>query len=146
MSNRDLSPRILAIDLGEKRVGIAVSDPMGHFAVGLETIQVQSKPQLLADIQTLCQQYDVHTIVLGLPISMNGQEGPAAEKVRKWAEWIHEATGRPIAFYDERLTSVLALQTLKAQGVKPSKHKGLVDQAAAKRILQDYLDRNAFQH
>ena len=139
--------RILAIDLGEKRVGLAVSDPLGSFAVGLETFELQpNKPQqsktaLLDQIAVYCKQYSVSRIVLGLPVSMDGQEHHAAQKVRDFAESLNAVSDCPTEFVDERLTSVLAHQTLKAQGIKPSRNKGLVDQAAACRILQDYLDK-----
>lgn len=139
----ELCSRILAIDVGTKRVGLAISDPLGMFAVGLETVEVQSKQQLLEQITAVCKKYEVATIVLGLPKHMDGREGPEAEKVRKLAERIQVMYPEgSIQFLDERLTSVMAHQTLREQGIKASRNKGLVDQAAAKRILQDYLDRN----
>jgi putative Holliday junction resolvase len=139
----ELCSRILAIDVGTKRVGLAVSDPLGMFAVGLETVEVQSKQQLLEQITAVCKKYEVATIVLGLPKHMDGREGPEAEKVRKLAERLQAMYPEgSIQFLDERLTSVMAHQTLREQGIKASRNKGLVDQAAAKRILQDYLDRN----
>jgi putative Holliday junction resolvase len=137
--------RILAIDLGARRIGLAVSDPTRTFAVGLETLIVTMKTDPVAELVTICQDYDVERIILGLPRKMDGTEGIQAEKVREFAEALTAATGLPLEFLDERLTSVLAQQTLRAQGIQPSRHKELVDQAAAKRILQDYLDRLAFQ-
>jgi putative holliday junction resolvase len=138
--------RILAIDLGKKRVGLAVSDPTGIFAVGLETLILHRKLDLLAELETLCRQYSIEKIILGLPVNMNGTEGTKAQEIREFAQALAERLPSiPIMFLDERLTSVLAHQTLQAQGISPSRNRELVDQAAAKRILQDYLDRETIR-
>ncbi|MBK8189981.1 MAG: Holliday junction resolvase RuvX [Vampirovibrionales bacterium] len=137
--------RILAIDYGQRRIGLAISDPLGHFAVGLPTLERNARTDLWTPLAALRDQYGVSTIVLGLPRNMNGSEGPMAQKVRAFGEALQTHLGCEVVFFDERLTSTLAQQTLRAQGIAPSRQKGLVDQAAAARILQDYLDARARQ-
>lgn len=141
----DLPPRILAVDPGEKRVGLAISDPFGNFAVGLDTIAMYEGKDLLPEIGALCQQYDVQKIVMGLPLHMSGEEGTSAQKARELAAKFSEGLNLPVELMDERLTSKIAAQTLRDQGIQSSRHrkKGIIDQAAAMRILQDYLDRKA---
>lgn len=134
--------RILAIDYGDRRIGVAVSDPLGMFAVGLDTIDTPREKERLALLAEYCKQYEVSKIIAGLPKHMNGTEGESAEKVRHFVSLFEPAgIACPVEFLDERLTSVIAQQTLRAQGVKASKNRGLIDQASAMRILQDYLDR-----
>lgn len=141
----DLPPRILAVDPGQKRVGLAVSDPFGNFAVGLDTIAMHEGKDLLPEIGALCKQYDVKKIVMGLPLHMSGEEGASAQKARELAAILSEGLNIPVELMDERLTSKIAAQTLREQGVQSSRHrkKGIIDQAAAMRILQDFLDRQA---
>ena len=133
--------RVLALDYGKKRIGVAVSDPMGNFAIGLQTITVSPKTDLIAALQQLRRDYPIQRIVLGLPKHMDGREGPEAETVRELGQKISESLNIPVDYLDERLTSVIAQQTLREQGIQGSRNKGLIDQAAACRILQDYLDR-----
>lgn len=133
--------RILGLDVGDKRIGVAVSDPLGMFAIGLETIELGRRKAILAAIKQLCAEYGIERLIIGLPRHMDGREGHQAEKVRRFAEDLAKTIDLPQTFLDERLTSKIAEQTLREQGVKYSKHKGLIDQAAAQRILQDYLDR-----
>lgn len=138
--------RILAIDLGKKRIGLAISDPTRSFAVGLDTLVIHPKTDVLAELVAVCRKHAVETIIMGLPVNMNGTEGPQADYVRDFTNALEQALADqeldcPIVFLDERLTSVLAQQTLRAQGYQPSRHKEWIDQASAKRILQDYLDR-----
>ncbi len=135
--------RILALDLGRKRVGLAVSDPFGNFAVGLETLIRTQKFDLVAAIGTVCEEYGVTRLVLGLPVNMNGTEGPKALESRDFAKILEAELGLPVTLIDERLTSVIAQQTLREQGVQPSRRKELVDQGAAKILLQNYLDRRS---
>lgn len=132
--------RILALDIGQRRVGVAVSDPMRNFAVGLETVVIPVKGDWLEILKGRLQGYTIERVVIGLPKTLRGEEGAQAERVREIARRVEDSLGLPVVFLDERLTSVLAHQTLRAQGIQPSRNKGLVDEAAAKRILQDYLD------
>jgi putative holliday junction resolvase len=135
-----LETRIAALDIGRKRIGVAVSDPFGHFAVGLNTVEIHPKRSWLEDLQHELSSYKLKSIVVGLPRTLKGVEGTQAEWVREMGDEIEAFFEVPVIYFDERLTSVLAQQTLIAQGIQPSRNKGLVDQAAAKRILQDYLD------
>jgi putative Holliday junction resolvase len=141
----ELTPRILAIDPGRKRVGLAVSDPFGNFAVGLETLRSYEGKDLIPELSAVCKQYGVCRVVIGLPLHMSGEEGLGAQSARQLGQEIEQRLRLPVELLDERLTSKLAEQTLREQGVQSSKHRkqGLVDQAAAMRILQDYLDRRA---
>jgi putative holliday junction resolvase len=140
-------PRVLGIDYGHKRIGFALSDPFGLFATGLETLEDCKPSAVVSEIVKRVQQHKVETVVLGLPLNMNGSEGPKAVIIRELAEVLTQALPATVSLHllDERLTSVLAHQTLQAQGIAPSRHKGAVDQAAAKRILQDFLDRRSTQ-
>lgn len=139
----DLPPRILAIDPGQKRVGLAVSDPFGNFAVGLETLSNHEGKDLVPELTAICQQYEVKAIVIGLPLHMSGEEGEKAQEARQLAQLIQESLNLPVELMDERLTSKIAEQSLRMQGVQSSRQrkKGVIDQAAAMLILQDYLDR-----
>ena len=133
--------RILGLDYGKKRIGVAVSDPFGHFAIGLETIVLNPKTDVIETIRRHCSAYHVRQVVLGLPRHMDGREGPEAEAVRAFGDRLAEALGIAVCYLDERLTSVIAQQTLREQGIQGSRNRGLIDQAAACKILQDYLDR-----
>jgi putative Holliday junction resolvase len=140
-----MDQRVLAIDLGEKRIGLAVSDPLGSFGVGLDTLDRKSEDQVLTALKALCDRYDVGRIIIGLPKNMNGTEGPKAEESREFAAWLEsELPNIPIELMDERLTSRMAEASLRDQGIQPSRQKGLIDQLAAQRLVQDYLDRQAF--
>lgn len=143
MSDETLPSRILAIDPGKKRVGLAVSDPFGNFAVGLDTLSNYDGKDLLPEMAAICRQYDVQQIVIGLPLHMSGEEGESAQQARALAEILSQGLNLPVTLMDERLTSKLAEQTLRELGVQSSRHRksGIIDQAAAMRILQDYLDR-----
>ncbi len=143
MIDDDLPSRILAIDPGAKRVGLAVSDPFGNFAVGLDTLGNYEGKDLLPELQAVCERYEVGRIVIGLPLHMSGEEGTGAQQARALAAQIEAGLQLPVDLMDERLTSKLAEQSLREMGVQASRHrkKGIIDQAAAMRILQDYLDR-----
>lgn len=143
-----LPPRILAVDPGERRIGLAISDPFGNFAVGLETLRLGAGQEvgiLLPEFLRICHQYDIRQIVMGLPLHMSGEEGESARKARALADLLTEGLKLPVTLMDERLTSKIAEQSLRAMGIQSSRHrkKGIIDQAAAMRLLQDYLDRRA---
>jgi len=139
----DLPPRILGIDPGQKRIGLAVSDPFGNFAVGLDTISNHPGKDLTPELKAICDRYEVKTIVIGLPLHMSGDEGEKAQEARELARQLAEKLNLPVELMDERLTSKIAEQSLRDMGVQSSRHRksGIIDQAAAMRILQDYLDR-----
>lgn len=135
----DCGKRILAIDLGRKRVGLAISDPLGSFALGLETLQRTQKTDLPAEIGAVCSKKNIGAIVLGLPVNMDGTEGKKAEESRQLAAILEEKLALPVMLIDERLTSKLAEQQLIAEGFKPSRDKGKVDQRSAEIILNDFF-------
>ena len=135
--------RILGLDYGSRTCGVAVSDPLGLTAQGLETIVRKEENKLrrtLARIQELCEQYGVEVIVLGLPLNMNDTISPRAEKTLLFAEQLKRRTGLPVVLQDERLTTVEAEQTLIEAGVRREHRKQYVDKLAAVLILQGYLD------
>lgn len=135
--------RILGIDYGSKTVGVAVSDPLGFTAQGVEIIRRKSENkmrQTLARIEELIAQYQVEEIVLGLPKNMNNTLGDRAEKSLELKETLERRTGLPVVMWDERLTTVSANRVLMETGVRRENRKEHVDEIAAVFILQGYLD------
>ena len=133
--------RIMGIDFGESRIGIALSDPMGWTAQGLETIQRRGTiEQTAEDIRKLVHQHKADKIVIGLPKNMNGTIGPSGEKAMEFAELLAGITGLEVIKWDERLTTVAANRMMHEVGMKTSKKRGSVDRIAAVLILQGYLD------
>jgi len=127
--------RILAIDPGERRVGLAVSDPLGITAQGLTTLDLR-KGELVAHLRALLQEYDVGRIVVGNPLSLAGRETEASRLAAALAEELRQELGLPVELWDERLSSAEAERTLR--GTRAG--KGAVDRLAAVLILQGYLD------
>ena len=135
--------RILGLDYGSKTVGVAVSDPLGFTAQGVEIIRRKSENkmrQTLARIEELIAQYQVEEIVLGLPKNMNNTLGDRAEKSLELKETLERRTGLPVIMWDERLTTVSANRVLMETGVRRENRKEHVDEIAAVFILQGYLD------
>lgn len=135
--------RILGLDYGSKTVGVAVSDPLGFTAQGVEIIRRKSENkmrQTLARIEELIAQYQVEEIVLGLPKNMNNTLGERAEKSLELKETLERRTGLPVVMWDERLTTVSANRVLMETGVRRENRKEHVDEIAAVFILQGYLD------
>lgn len=135
--------RILGLDYGSKTVGVAVSDPLGFTAQGVESIRRKSENkmrQTLARIEELIAQYQVEEIVLGLPKNMNNTLGDRAEKSLELKETLERRTGLPVVMWDERLTTVSANRVLMETGVRRENRKEHVDEIAAVFILQGYLD------
>lgn len=135
--------RILGLDIGEKRIGIACSDALLMTAQGLESYTCKDTEADIAHIVDIIGQKQVHEVVLGMPRNMNGTYGPAAEKVREFAAVLGEATPVPLVFWDERLSTVAATRTLLEADVSRKKRRGVVDKLAAVVILQGYLDAKA---
>ena len=131
--------RILCLDIGDRRTGVAVSDPLDLTAQGLETIHHVSAEADLARVEALCRQYDTKRILCGLPKNMDGSEGGQALHSRKFAERLTQR-GYEVRFQDERLTTVIAQRVLSEGGVRPDKRKQVVDKLAAVHILQTFLD------
>lgn len=135
--------RILGLDYGSRTCGVAISDPLGITAQGLETIVRKEENKLrrtLARIEELVKEYGVETIVLGLPLNMNDTMGPRAEKTLLFKEQLERRTGVPVVLWDERLTTVEAEEVLIEAGVRREHRKQYVDKLAAVLILQGYLD------
>ena len=131
------------MDFGSKTVGVAVSDPLGLTAQGVEIIRRKSEHKLrqtLARIEALIQEYEVETLVLGLPKNMNNTMGDRAQKSLEFRDMLVRRTGLPVVMWDERLTTVEANRTLMESGVRRENRKDYVDELAAIFILQGYLD------
>ena len=135
--------RIMGLDFGSKTVGVAVSDPLGITAQGIEIVRRTSENKLrktLARIEELVAEYEVTEIVLGFPKNMNNTIGERAEKSLAFNEMLERRTGLPVVMWDERLTTVAANRTLIEGGVRRENRKDYVDMLAAVYILQGYLD------
>lgn len=130
--------RILGIDHGDVRIGIAMSDETAFLASPLTT--VQAGKSAVGEIVALVVEHNVETIVIGLPRNMDGSYGSATEKVRVFTEKLKEQTDVPIVEWDERLSTVSAHNDLREAGLDGRKRKGVVDKVAARIILQNYLD------
>lgn len=135
-----MTGRILGIDLGDVRIGIAVSDPLGLTAQGVEVIRRKPDDNGLKRIGELIQQYDVEKIALGFPKNMNGTIGPRGEKTQEFAKQLEEAFKLPVILWDERLSTMAAERMLIEADVRRDKRKQVVDKMAAAIILQNYLD------
>jgi putative Holliday junction resolvase len=135
--------RLMGLDVGDRRIGIALSDPLGFTAQGYSTLERKSDDQVLETISRLCDEYEVGKIVVGLPLNMNGSLGPRARLVQEWAEQLGVRSGREVVFWDERLSTVSAQRVLLEADLSRKKRKGLVDKVAAVYILQGYLDRQS---
>ena len=137
-----LTGPILALDLGEKLVGVAISDERLVTAKRLPPLKRSSWKNLLQDVRHLLERFDAQTIVVGLPLRMDGTEGDAAKNVRRVALNLAKSVEQPVYLQDERLTSRAAMENLKAEGVKPEEIPALIDGEAAATILRDFLDSN----
>lgn len=144
MNETPSSGRILALDVGGKRIGVAMSDPDRIIASGQSTIDAQPPKQALARIVDLVSRETVTQIVIGLPLTLRGEVGPQAEVIQKFAQELEKRVSVPVALYDERLTSVAAERSLEAMGVKKNKRRDHVDEMAAVLILQAYMDSLRF--
>lgn len=132
--------RILAIDYGRKRIGVAVSDPLGLTAQGLPTITYSSEYDVLEKLRQIITEYEVNELVVGLPLNMKGEIGVSAYKAKLFFDCLQKKFGLPSTLWDERFSSVAAHRVLKELGESPSRNKQKVDQISAVLILQGYLD------
>ena len=130
---------ILALDIGEKLVGAAISDERLITTNRLPPLKRSNWKKLLQDVRHLLERFDAQTIVVGLPLRLDGSEGDAAENVRRLALNLARSVEQPVYLQDERLTSRAAMENLKAEGVKPEEIAALVDGEAAAMILRDFL-------
>lgn len=137
--------RIMGLDVGSKTVGVAISDPLGFTAQGLEIIAIDEAGQEfgLDRLTDLVKQYKVDKFVIGLPKNMNNTEGPRVEASKAYGQLVADRFGLPVDYQDERLTTVAVERMLVEEAdVSRSKRKKVVDKLAAQLILQNYLDRH----
>jgi putative Holliday junction resolvase len=137
--------RIMALDVGEKRIGLAVSDPLGITAQGLGVLARQSPESDLAELQKVAREWQVQEIVLGLPRHMDGRPGQAVPQIMELARRLQEALGVKVHTWDERLTTQEAERVLLAADVSRRRRRQVVDQLAAVLILQGFLDARGDQ-
>jgi putative holliday junction resolvase len=131
---------ILALDLGEKFVGAAISDERLITTKRLPPLKRSNWKKLLQDVRYLVERFDARTIVVGLPLRLDGTEGDAANNVRRVATNLAKSMNTPVYLQDERLTSFEAMENLKAEGKNPDEIPALIDGEAAATILRDFLD------
>lgn len=140
--------RIMGLDYGNKTVGVAISDEMMLTAQPIETIWRERTGKLrrtFARLEDLIEEYDVETIVIGLPKRLNNEEGERCELTRKFGDKLEQRTGLTVVYQDERLTTVAADAVLDESGVRKDRRKQYIDKMAASIILQGYLDGMAQQ-
>ncbi len=135
-----MKKRILGIDLGDVRTGIAVSDAMQMLAGGVGTITAYNDERLLNEIELHVKYYDPELIVIGYPINMDGSIGPRAQKIADFSKKLEERFSLPVKFVDERCTTMIAHSILNTTNTRGKKRKGVVDTLSAEIILQSYLD------
>lgn len=131
----------IGLDVGRRRIGVAISDPLGITAQPHSVIERKGLTADLASLVQLSSQCDAQGFVVGLPRRTTGEEGPEVESVRAFAAALQEETGLPVEWYDERFSTVVAERALQEQGVRGQKRRRRIDQVAAAVILQDFLDR-----
>lgn len=133
--------RMIGLDVGEKTIGIAVSDPLGLTAQGLEVWRRKGEKSDLEHLKELCLRYEAEAFVLGLPRRTDGSFGPEAEGVRAFGEALEAATGCAVRYWDERFTTKEAERAMLLGGVKRGRRRQVIDMAAAQLILQSYMER-----
>lgn len=133
--------RVLGIDFGDKRIGLAVSDKLQFTAQGLGQYQVKNKKEDKIFFQDLVSKYDIEEVVIGFPLRMDGTEGTRAEKTKEFGRWLEKILNLPITFWDERLTTQQASRILNQQKIKKKSKKDLKDQISAVIILASYMER-----
>ena len=136
--------RVMGLDVGSKTVGVAISDPLGFTAQGVEIIKIDEETEEFGfdRLGELVKEYKVEKFVVGLPKNMNNTEGPRVEACKAYGDKIKEIFGIPVDYQDERLTTVQAERMLVEQAdVSRGKRKKVIDKLAAQLILQNYLDR-----
>lgn len=132
-------PRILALDLGKRRIGLALSDPLGLTAQGLPTLERTNIREDLSALASLIEEREVGLILMGYPLHMSGREGRQAEYTREFAERLQARTGVPLRYWDERLTTVEAERVLRSSGISIAKRARAVDKLAAQILLESFL-------
>lgn len=133
--------RIVGLDVGEKTIGVAVSDPMGWTAQGVTVIRRTSLKRDFSSLQTIVKEYNAEKFVLGLPIRTDGSYGPETEKIYEFANKLKREFNLPVEYWDERFSTASAERILLEGDVSRAKRRQLIDKVAATVILQAYLDR-----
>lgn len=136
-----MSARALGIDFGERRIGLAISDPEGRVAVPLTTLERRKDRAAVAQIAEIARREGVGRLVLGEPVGLDGQHGPAAERVRRFGEKLAAAARLPLEMVGEALTTVAAAERLREAGIDPRQAPERLDAVAAQILLQESLDR-----
>ena len=137
-----MKKRILGIDYGNRRIGLAISDPLNIFAKPFHTIDKNIKPKFLNEIYEVIENMNIEKVVVGLPLNMKGIDSEQTKIVRKFVQILKKKINIPIVFQDERLSSKSAKEYLIMQNISPSKNKKSVDSVAASIILQEFLDKS----
>lgn len=135
--------RTIGLDVGDKRIGVAVSDPLGWTAQPLTVIHRVGIAKDIAALREATRSIEVERVVAGLPLEMSGNEGVQAARVRRFCQALAEATGLDVVYQDERLTTVESERLLEGAGVRRKQRKGVLDKMAAALILQSWLDGQA---
>jgi putative holliday junction resolvase len=135
--------RIMGLDIGEKRIGIAISDQMGWTAQGHSVLVRGRLPDVMQQLARICTEFEIDKVVLGFPRNMNGTVGPKGVEIQEFGRVLQEYLALPVDYWDERLSTVAAQKTLLEANVSRKKRKGVIDKLAAVHILQGYLDRLA---
>jgi putative holliday junction resolvase len=141
VSGQPAARRILGLDVGSRRIGIAVSDPLGITAQGLDTLQRRNKRTDLAALEQVIRQYAIREIVVGLPLRMSGAEGTQSDKMQLFAEDLRKRFHLPVHLWDERLTSAEANRLLRETELSIEKRAKAVDRMAAVLILQGWMEK-----
>lgn len=135
--------RILGLDVGARRIGVAVSDPLGLTAQGLPTLHRRNRRYDQSELRKMVREYEVSEIVVGNPLRMSGQTGAQAEKMAAFAEQIRQELSLPVHLWDERLSTAEAHRLLDETGIRDARRKEVIDKMAAVLILQSFLDARA---
>lgn len=132
--------RILGLDIGDKRIGIAISDELGHTAQGLMALERSTEGADIDRIKEIMADYSADKVVVGLPLRMDGTVGIQAQKVKGFAERLRAEVSQPVVYWDERLTTATARKALISGEMRRSARRRVIDKVAASLILQSYLD------
>jgi len=132
-------PRILAVDWGERRIGLAVSDDLGVLATGLPTLEIRGEAEAVARVADTIRTVEADSVVVGLPLTLKGERGEAARAVERFADALRRETPVAVSLYDERLTSAMAERRMHELGERSRGRKGRVDQGAAVALLEGWL-------
>jgi len=132
-------PRILAVDWGERRIGLAVSDDLGILATGLPTLEIRGEAEAVARVADTIRTVEADSVVVGLPLTLKGERGEAARAVERFADALRRETPVDVSLFDERLTSAMAERRIRERGEKSRGRKTRVDQGAAVALLEGWL-------